>query len=143
MHTSHACVLIGRLISPSIDLPLHVFSIIISRDKLRQAYEFTLNHIGIDYHSSSLWTDYIAFLQQEYVEQGKPVQALVHSETPQCVDTSDIDNASFNMVVFFGSYIPLKVSLEIGTCRQIWVVSTINGVPYPIVQEYVCLENYV
>ncbi|XP_064401775.1 cleavage stimulation factor subunit 3-like [Halichondria panicea] len=35
------------------------------REKLRQTYEFALDHVGIDYHSTSIWTDYITFLKNE------------------------------------------------------------------------------
>ena len=36
-----------------------------ARTKLRQAYEFSLDHIGIDFHSTSLWNEYITFLKAE------------------------------------------------------------------------------
>ena len=35
------------------------------RDKMRQTYEFALEHIGMDYHSTPLWMDYITFLKLE------------------------------------------------------------------------------
>ncbi len=41
------------------DVPLH------TREKLRQTYEFALDHVGIDYHSTSIWSEYIAFLKNE------------------------------------------------------------------------------
>lgn len=39
----------------------------LSREKLRNAYEFTLEHMGLDFHSSPIWMEYIEFLHQEYV----------------------------------------------------------------------------
>ncbi len=30
---------------------------------MRQTYEFALEHIGIDYHSTPLWLDYLTFLK--------------------------------------------------------------------------------
>jgi len=35
------------------------------REKMRQTYEFALEHVGIDFHSASIWLDYIHFLQSE------------------------------------------------------------------------------
>lgn len=37
------------------------------RVKMKQAYDFALEHVGIDFHSTTLWTDYISFLKSEYV----------------------------------------------------------------------------
>ena len=34
---------------------------------MKQAYDFALEHVGIDFHSTALWTDYIQFLKSEYV----------------------------------------------------------------------------
>ena len=34
-----------------------------TRDTVRKAYEFALNHIGHDRDSSELWADYIQFLK--------------------------------------------------------------------------------
>ena len=35
------------------------------REKLRQTYEFALDHVGIDFHSGSVWLDFIAFIKEE------------------------------------------------------------------------------
>lgn len=35
------------------------------RDKMRQTYEFALDHIGMDYHATPLWSEYISFLKTE------------------------------------------------------------------------------
>lgn len=37
----------------------------IAREKLKQTYEFALDHVGIDFHSTSIWIDYISFLKKE------------------------------------------------------------------------------
>ena len=34
---------------------------------MKQAYDFAAEHVGIDFHSTPLWTDYINFLKSEYV----------------------------------------------------------------------------
>lgn len=34
-----------------------------TRDTVRKAYEFALNHIGQDKESTEIWTDYIQFLK--------------------------------------------------------------------------------
>ena len=34
-----------------------------SRDTVRKAYEYALNHIGHDKESNEIWTDYIQFLK--------------------------------------------------------------------------------
>ena len=34
---------------------------------MKQAYDFALEHVGIDFHSSTIWADYIHFLKSEYV----------------------------------------------------------------------------
>ena len=40
-------------------------SYIYLREKMRQTHEFALEHVGIDFHSSTIWLDYIHFLQSE------------------------------------------------------------------------------
>lgn len=35
------------------------------REKMRQTYEFALDHVGIDFHSGSIWLEFIAFLKEE------------------------------------------------------------------------------
>lgn len=37
------------------------------RIKMKQAYDFALEHVGIDFHSTTLWADYVHFLKSEYV----------------------------------------------------------------------------
>ena len=37
------------------------------RVKMKQAYDFALEHVGIDFHSTAIWADYIHFLKSEYV----------------------------------------------------------------------------
>jgi len=32
---------------------------------MKQTYEFALEHVGIDYHSTTVWVDYINFLKAE------------------------------------------------------------------------------
>ena len=34
---------------------------------MKQAYDFAVEHVGIDFHSTTLWADYINFLKSEYV----------------------------------------------------------------------------
>ena len=34
---------------------------------MRQTYEFALEHIGMDYHATPLWSEYIGFMKAEYV----------------------------------------------------------------------------
>jgi len=34
-----------------------------TRDNVRQAYEFALNHVGNDKDSGEIWSDYIQFLK--------------------------------------------------------------------------------
>lgn len=34
---------------------------------MKQAYDFAVEHVGIDFHSTTLWADYISFLKSEYV----------------------------------------------------------------------------
>lgn len=48
------------------DAPAILYTIC-CRVKMKQAYDFALEHVGIDFHSTTLWTDYIAFLKSEYV----------------------------------------------------------------------------
>jgi hypothetical protein len=38
-----------------------------SRVKMKQAYDFAAEHVGIDFHSTTLWADYINFLKSEWV----------------------------------------------------------------------------
>jgi cleavage stimulation factor subunit 3 len=35
------------------------------RVKMKQAYDFAAEHVGIDFHSTTLWADYINFLKSE------------------------------------------------------------------------------
>ncbi|CAI7991638.1 Cleavage stimulation factor subunit 3 [Geodia barretti] len=35
------------------------------RVKMKQAYDFAVEHVGIDFHSTTLWADYINFLKSE------------------------------------------------------------------------------
>ena len=42
-----------------------LFIIFDCREKLRQTYEFALDHVGIDFHSGSVWLDFIAFIKEE------------------------------------------------------------------------------
>ena len=37
------------------------------RVKMKQAYDFAVEHVGIDFHSTTLWADYINFLKSEWV----------------------------------------------------------------------------
>lgn len=37
------------------------------REEVIKAFEFVLEHIGMDVHSSPIWTEYIAFLKAEEV----------------------------------------------------------------------------
>lgn len=41
-----------------------------TRDTVRKAYEFALNHIGQDKDSTEIWTDYIQFLKAAEVRTG-------------------------------------------------------------------------
>ncbi len=50
-----------HIIVSRVSVPLRTHT----REKLRQTYEFALDHVGIDYHSTSIWTDYITFLKNE------------------------------------------------------------------------------
>lgn len=42
------------------------------REKLRQTYEFALDHVGIDFHSGSVWLDFLAFIKEEWVTVSLP-----------------------------------------------------------------------
>ena len=35
------------------------------REKMRQTYDFALEHVGIDYHATAIWQEYIQFLKSE------------------------------------------------------------------------------
>ena len=35
------------------------------REKMRQTYEFAVDHVGIDFHSGSVWLEFITFLKEE------------------------------------------------------------------------------
>ena len=35
------------------------------REKMQQTYEFALEHVGIDFHSSSVWLEYLDYLKSQ------------------------------------------------------------------------------
>ena len=46
---------------------------------MKQAYDFAVEHVGIDFHSTTLWADYINFLKSEYVLIGfKKMGTICH-----------------------------------------------------------------
>ena len=49
-----------------------------SRDTVRKAYEYALNHIGHDKDSSEIWTDYIQLLKSGEVSDTRLVPAAIH-----------------------------------------------------------------
>lgn len=48
-----------------IDVSLLLLTCTCYREKMRQTYEFALDHIGIDFHSGSVWLEFITFLKEE------------------------------------------------------------------------------
>ena len=60
-----------------------------SRDTVRKAYEYALNHIGHDKESNEIWTDYIQFLKSGEVRRSIESYASTSEEQRQAATTWD------------------------------------------------------